>query len=84
MGIAMAEVRVRNLDDWVVGWFRSQAKQHGRSLESELRQMLKDIALERKRLVADRLRADLQELEKKYGKLSDSSTLIREDREARG
>ena len=36
----MAEVRVRNLDDWVVGWFRSQAKQHGQSLEGELRQTL--------------------------------------------
>jgi plasmid stability protein len=80
----MAEVRVRNLDDWVVGWFRAQAKRHGQSLEGELRQTLKDVALDRKRVVADRLRANLKEMEEKYGTFSDSAALIREDRDARG
>jgi plasmid stability protein len=36
----MADVRVRKLEDWVVNWFRVQAKRHGRSLEGELRQAL--------------------------------------------
>jgi plasmid stability protein len=80
----MAEVRVRNLDSWVVAWFRSQAKKHGQSLEGELRQTLKDIVLARKRTTADELRADLKEFREKYGTFSDSAALIREDRDARG
>jgi len=67
-----------------VDWFRSQAKQHGQSLEGELRRTLKEIAFERKRMIADQLRANLKELEEKYGTFSDSATLIREDRDARG
>jgi plasmid stability protein len=80
----MAEVRVRNLDDWVVGWFRSQAKQHGQSLEGELREALKELAMKRKREIADELRTNLKEMEAKYGTFSDSAVLIREDRDARG
>jgi len=78
----MADVRVRKIDDWVVGWFRSQAKQHGRSLEGELRQTLTDAALRRKREIGAELRADLQKLEEKYGRFPDSTALIREQRDA--
>ena len=80
----MGDVRVRKLEDWVVGWFRSQAKRHGRSLEGELRDALTEAALRRKKEIAAGLRADLQELESKYGIFSDSAKLIREDRDARG
>ncbi len=80
----MAEVRIRKLEDWAVGWFRSQARQHGQSLEGELRQTLKDVALTRKRMIADRLRANLKEMEEQYGTFSDSAALIREDRDSRG
>jgi len=80
----MAEVRVRNLDDWVAGWFRSQAKQLGQSLEAELREVLKELAMKRKREIADELRANLKDMEAKYGTFSDSAVLIREDRDARG
>jgi plasmid stability protein len=80
----VGDIRVRKLDDWVVGWFRSQAKQHGRSLEGELRDVLTESALRRKKEIAADLRADLEELEKKYGLFSDSAKLIREDRDARG
>jgi plasmid stability protein len=80
----MAEVRVRKLEDWVVDWFRTQARQHGESLEGELRQVLTDVAQERKRAVAAGLRADLEALRKQYGTFSDSAALIREDRDLRG
>jgi plasmid stability protein len=80
----MADIRVRKLEDWVVGWFRSQAKNHGRSLEGELRQVLTDAALRRKQEVGAELRADLYALEKKYGVFSDSAKLIREARDGRG
>ena len=80
----MSDVRVRKLEDWVVGWFRTQAKQHGHSLEGELRQVLTEAALQRKRDISAELRADLEQLEQKYGGFSDSAALIREDRDARG
>ena len=80
----MKDVRVRKLDDWVVSWFRTQAKRHGRSLESELRSALRDAALQRKQELAAELRADLAALEQKYGTFSDSAVLVREDRDARG
>lgn len=80
----MADVRVRKIDDWVVGWFRSQAKQHGRSLEGELRQTLTDAALAKKRAIAAEMRTQLDALRKKYGTFSDSAIAIRVDRDARG
>lgn len=80
----MAEVRVRRLEDWVIGWFRTQAKVHGRSLEGELREALTETAMRRKQEIAAELRADLKQLEDRYGLFSDSAPLIREDREIRG
>lgn len=80
----MGDVRVRKIDDWVVSWFRTQAKRHGRSLESELREILTGTALQRKKAIADKMRADLKQIEEKYGLFSDSAKLIREDRDARG
>jgi plasmid stability protein len=80
----MGDIRVRRIDEWVVDWFRAQAKQHGRSLEGELRETLAEAALRRKKEIATQLRADLQELEAKYGLFSDSAKIIRETRDARG
>ena len=80
----MAEIRVRKVEDWVIGWFRSQAKKHGKSLEGELRQVLIEAAQRRKQEIADDLRADLKQLEDKFGTFSDSTQLIREDRDNRG
>jgi plasmid stability protein len=80
----MAEVRVRKLDDWVVDWFRTQARQHGDTLEGELRQVLTGLALARKQALAARLRDDLEAVRKQYGTFSDSAALIREDRDGRG
>jgi len=80
----MGDIRVRKLEDWVVGWFRAQAKQHGRSLEGELRETLTEAALRRKKEIAAEMRADLQELEARYGLFPDSAKLIREMRDSRG
>jgi plasmid stability protein len=80
----MGDIRVRKLDDWVVGWFQAQAKRHGRSLEGELRETLTDAVLHRKKEIAAEMRADLQELEGKYGLFSDSARIIREMRDSRG
>jgi plasmid stability protein len=80
----MAEVRVRKIENWVVDWFRTQARQHGGSLEGELRQVLTGVAHARKQSIADGLRAELEAFRKQYGTFSDSAALIREDRDARG
>ena len=53
----MTEVRFRNIDDWVVEWHRHQAKVDGRSLENELRQVITDAVLN-KRKIADEMRRD--------------------------
>jgi plasmid stability protein len=80
----MGEVRVRKLQDWVVGWFRSQAKQHGHSLERELRETLTEAVVRRKQEIAQGLRDDLERFRDQYGTFSDSARLIREDRDERG
>src|SRR5205823_1612182 len=81
---SMGEIRVRKLAGWVVGWFRTQGKRHGRSLGGELREALTEGALRQKREIGSDLRADLEQLRQKYGPFRDSARLIREDRDARG
>jgi len=80
----MAEVRVRKVEDWVISWFRAQAKKHGQSLEGELRQALLETAQRRKQELAADLREDLKQLAEKFGTFPDSTALIRQDRDARG
>lgn len=80
----MPELRVRNMDDWVIMELKAQAKSHGRSLEAELREQLRELALRPRREMADRaarLRADIA---KEHGLLPDSAAAIREDRDSRG
>ena len=78
------QIRVRRLEDWVVGWFRGQARRHGRSLEGEVRAALTDAALSRKREIGAEIRRDLESLRQRYGLFADSAPLIREDRDDRG
>ena len=51
----MTDVRVRNVDDWVVELHRNRAKLEGRSLENELRQVITDAALTKKQVLAAEL-----------------------------
>ena len=84
MGCYMTDVRIRKVDDWVVALHRKRAKLEGRSLESELRQIVTSAALARKQALAAELRAGVEELRNKYGTFSDSAVLIREERDRRG
>jgi plasmid stability protein len=72
----MPELRVRNMDEWVIAELKAQAKAHGHSLEAELREQLREMA-ER----AARLRNAIAQ---EHGLLPDSAASIREDRDARG
>ena len=76
----MAQVLVRNLPDQVVGAFKRRAREHGVSLEQELRDVLTAAA----RPVADRVdvAARLRTMTLP-GPQSDSTQLIREDRDRR-
>jgi plasmid stability protein len=77
----MAQVIVRNLDEQVVSSLKFKAELHGRSLEQELRDILKraaELTTEEKLALVDRIRAMTpQRLD------TDSADLIREDRDTR-
>lgn len=80
----MAEVRVRNLDDEVVGAFKDRAKRRGHSLEAELRELLTREAFRPRQELADQLDAFSESLAVKYGTLPDSVPSIRDERDRRG
>jgi plasmid stability protein len=80
----MTEVRIRNVDDWVVDELRKQARLKGQSLEGTLRELLAEEAARPRRELATKLREMREELRHKYGSFSDSTVLIREERDARG
>jgi hypothetical protein len=81
----MSEIRVRNLERWVIDFLRDRARAEGHQhLESFLRQHLRAEALRKRREWAARLKARHEELYQKYGLFSDSAKLIRQDREERG
>jgi hypothetical protein len=81
----MSEIRVRNLEPWVVEFLRDQAQHAGYdSLAGFLRERLRDEALRTRREWAAKLKARQDEFRQKYGVLSDSAALIRQDRDERG
>jgi plasmid stability protein len=72
------------LDDWVLSELKSQAKAHGRSLEAELRERLRELALGPRREMAERAAKLRHAIAQEHGLLPDSAEAIREDRDARG
>jgi plasmid stability protein len=81
---ALTELRIGNLDDWVIAALQSQARRRGRSLDAELCAILRDEAVRSKRQVAAEHQDRLDRLRDKYGTFSDSAALIREMRDERG
>lgn len=80
----MADVKVRRSDDWVVEQHRHRAAQAGHSLEEELRRVLTDTALARRREWAAQLALLRQDIRERYGLLAPSEELIRAERDATG
>jgi plasmid stability protein len=80
----MSELRVRNMDDWVIAELKAQARSHGRSLEAELREQLRQLALRPRRQMADRAARLRHAIAQEHGLLPDSADSIREDRDVRG
>ncbi|MCA9185516.1 MAG: hypothetical protein R3E01_36525 [Pirellulaceae bacterium] len=80
----MAQIKVRDLDDWVVHVLRDNAISAGHSLEQHLRDILKATALADQKRFAEEQRRHLAEFKDQHGELTDSSVGIREDRESNG
>jgi antitoxin FitA len=80
----MTEVRIRNVDEWVVESLRLRARANKKSLEGELRDLLRQEALRPKLELGDELRRMRGELREKHGTFPDSTAVIREMRDKRG
>jgi plasmid stability protein len=77
----MANILVRNLDDDVLKQLKSAAKAHGRSLQAEIHEVLRNASARR---LAETRRLSAQWLKRLGGSThTDSAALIREDRDTR-
>jgi plasmid stability protein len=80
----MADIKVRQLPDWVLETHRSRARAAGRSLEEQLRCLLTQAALDSQPEFAVEVAAFRESLRARYRMLPDSTPGIVEDREQRG
>jgi antitoxin FitA len=75
----VATLTIRNLEDDVVGALKARAKRHHRSLEAEVRELLRDVAAggsqESLRDLADRIAGLTPDVRQ-----TDSTELVRADR----
>ena len=79
--LAMANLLVRNLDDAVLQELKAAAKAHGRSLQAEIHEVLRNASARR---LAETRRLSARWLKRLRGSTqSDSAALIREDRDTR-
>jgi plasmid stability protein len=77
----MANILVRNLDDKLLRQLKSAAKAHGRSLQAEIHEALRNAGARR---LAETRRLSTQWLRRlRRSAQTDSATLIREDRDSR-
>ena len=77
----MANVLVRNLDDDVLKELKAAAKAHGRSLQAEIHEVLRNASARR---LAETRRLSGRWLKRLAGSShTDSAALIREDRDTR-
>ncbi len=78
----MTQIKVRDLDDWIVNVLRDNALNAGCSLEQHLRDVLKDAVLASQLEFAKEQAKHLSEFEQKFGTLPASTEGIRQDRDA--
>ena len=77
----MANVLLRNLDEDVLKQLKAAAKAHGRSLQAEIHDVLRNASVRR---LAETRRLSAQWLKRlKRSTVSDSTGLVREDRDTR-
>jgi len=76
----MADVKIRNLPDWLVDWHKRRAEAAGVSLEEHLRQLLERERADTIHRLAELARKHRARIEAVTGVLKDSTPLIRESR----
>lgn len=77
----MANVLIRDLDEDVLKQLQASAKAHGRSLQAEIHQVLRNASARR---LAETRRLSARWLKRLHGTAqTDSAALIREDRDTR-
>lgn len=81
--LVMTELRIRNVDEWIVDIHRHNAKKKGVSLESEIKRILSDAAFAKRQATAKKLEQQRNELRDKYGVFPSSVDYIRDMREGR-
>lgn len=77
----MAELKIRDVSDSTVAFFRQRAMAKGISLEEELRQTLTETQMESRRQILAELDAFREGLGRKYGIMPDSTPGIRAERD---
>ncbi len=77
----MAELKIRDVSDSTVAFFRQRATAKGVSLEEELRQTLTETQMESRRQILAELDAFREQLGRKYGIMPDSTPGIRAERD---
>lgn len=80
----MADIKIRNLDDYVVEALRARARQRGTSLEEEARVALTGSVAARRRALVKRLAALRASIGPVPEGWLDSAAIIREERDAWG
>ncbi|MBI5280651.1 MAG: hypothetical protein HY858_03135 [Candidatus Solibacter usitatus] len=80
----MAEVKIRNIPDWLCEWHRKRAEAQGASLEEYLRLLLADTYRAKRADVAAECRTLRSDIKKRHGVLSDSTPIIGKNRAALG
>lgn len=76
----MAQVLVRQLDEKVVERLKKRAREHGRSLQSEVKTILEE-AVPDYEAAWQRIETFRRRMKQSGRKFSDSAVLIREDRD---
>ncbi|MFO0943709.1 MAG: hypothetical protein U0930_23480 [Pirellulales bacterium] len=77
----MTEIRIRNVDDWIVDQHRFNAKRMGTSLEQELKRVLSEGAFAKQHRIADEIDRHLESVETKFGNLPSCTGFIRDLRD---
>jgi plasmid stability protein len=77
----MADVKIRNLDNRLVDYYRRRAAEQGVSLEEELRQALADERRRAREDAFDEIGKHIEAMRRRYGELPDSTPGIRAERD---
>jgi plasmid stability protein len=77
----MAELRIRNIDDWIIDHHRHNARKKGITLGEEIKAVLSDSVVARRQKRVEELRKNAEALRAKYGTFPSSVPYIREMRE---